>query len=405
MIERTATAPAIPTTSDADAIPYSFQTAEVLTVAGAHCVHDVFSSFLPTLLPLLIEQLSLSLTMAGSLSAFMQAPAVLNPLIGYIADKKNVRMFIILAPAASATLMTIAGFMPSYATLALLLFTLGISIAAFHAPAPAMIARVSGGQVGRGMSYFMAGGELARAVAPLLTVWAVSMWTLQGIWRVAVLGWAASIVLYFRLKDIPVRAGERPDLRAALPRFRRVFLPLGGVLLFRSLLMVSLSLYLPTFMSQRGLSLWAAGGALSIWELAGVVGALISGPVSDLAGRRTILASGLGVAALLTLPFLRVEGWLVVPILLGMGLTLLSTQPVMLALVQDHLPDHRAAGNGLFMALSFVVMTLATLTIGALGDRFGLQMAFAVGGVSALLAVPLALWLPRASLAEQPTDA
>lgn len=384
----------------ADVPEQEFQTAEVLTVTGAHFVHDVFSSFLPTLLPLLIERLSLSLTMAGSLSAFMQAPAVFNPLIGYIADKKNVRAFIILAPAASATLMTITGFMPSYAALALLLFTLGISIAAFHAPAPAMIARVSGRQVGRGMSYFMAAGELARAVAPLLTVWAVSTWTLQGIWRVAALGWAASIVLYFRLKDIPIRPGERPDLRAALPRFRRVFLPLGGVLLFRSMLMVSLSLYLPTFMSQRGMSLWAAGGALSIWELAGVGGALISGPLSDWAGRRTILAGGLGVAALLTLPFLQVEGWWVVPILLGMGLTLLSTMPVMLALVQDHLPDHRAAGNGLFMALSFVTQTAATLAIGALGDRFGLQVAFAVSGVAALLAVPMALWLPRASLAE-----
>ena len=57
-----------------------FQTGEVLTIVGGHFVHDTFSAFLSPLLPLIIERLSLSLTLAGSLQAFLQLPSLLHSL-------------------------------------------------------------------------------------------------------------------------------------------------------------------------------------------------------------------------------------------------------------------------------------------------------------------------------------
>ena len=57
--------------------------------------------------------------------------------------------------------------------------------AAFHATAPAMIGRVSGRQVGLGMSLFMVGGELAYTLGPLLAVWAVP----PGLWMVIIVWW------------------------------------------------------------------------------------------------------------------------------------------------------------------------------------------------------------------------
>ena len=62
-----------------------------------------------------------------------------------------------------------------------LMFAIGVSVAAFHAPAPAMIGRVSGVRIGLGMSIFMASGELARAAGPLIAVWAVATWGLEGL--------------------------------------------------------------------------------------------------------------------------------------------------------------------------------------------------------------------------------
>src|SRR4030065_783582 len=157
-----------------------FKMDRVLTIISAHFIHDTYSAFLAPLLPSLIAKLSLSYTQAGSLSAITQLPSLLNPIIGYLDDKVNLRIFVILAPAISATTMSCLGLAPNYLSLVILLFITGLSIASFHAPSPAMIARASGHQVGRGMSLYMAAGELGRTVGPLLASWALLTFTLGG---------------------------------------------------------------------------------------------------------------------------------------------------------------------------------------------------------------------------------
>lgn len=383
-----------PAAAGAAPAPAEFETGQVITVSGGHFVHDTYSAFLSPLLPLLIEKLGLTLTLAGSLTSFLQIGGVLTPFLGYAADRGNMRYMVILAPAVTATLMSMVGLMPGYVPLAALLLVTGVSISAFHAPAPAMVARTSGKQVGRGMSYFMAGGELGRTLGPLLAVWAVSLWGLEGMWRVSAIGWGTSLILWWRLRNVTAQAKEWPGLGAMFPTAWRVLGPLSGVLLFRGLGLAAMSVYLPTYMEQGGSSLWVAGAALAIFELAGVAGALASGPLSDRLGRRPVLIVALTASALLMLAFVAAQGWLLVPVLLALGAAMLSTQPVMLATVQDHLPEHRSVANGIFIAVTFVVATIAALTVGALGDRYGLRTAFLVSGASILLAVPAVLALP-----------
>src|SRR5665648_827782 len=115
-----------------------FQTEQVITIASGHFIHDVYSAFLAPLLPLIIEKMSLTLTAAGSLSAFMQLPAILTPFIGHLSDKYNLRYLVIIAPGLAATVMSAIGLAPNYGILAFLLIIAGIGSAMFHAPAPAM---------------------------------------------------------------------------------------------------------------------------------------------------------------------------------------------------------------------------------------------------------------------------
>ena len=72
-------------------LPRTFHTGPILGLSISHFIHDVYSSFLAPLLPLLIEKLSMSLTQAGFLSTIMQIPALLNPYIGILADRISVR--------------------------------------------------------------------------------------------------------------------------------------------------------------------------------------------------------------------------------------------------------------------------------------------------------------------------
>lgn len=374
-----------------------FQTERILTIVGGHFIHDTYTAFLAPLLGRLIDLLSLSLTQAGSLSIFLQLPALLNVLIGLLADKVSLHYFVILAPGVTGTLMSIIGHAPGYLPLIMLLFAAGISVSAFHVPAPAIISHLAGRRVGRGMSFFMAGGELGRSVGPLLVVAAVNQWGLEGIWRLAFVGWATSGVLFLRLRNVsaePRKPVKRGDVRAILPRMQRLFIPLSLLLLLRNFLLSAMTVFLVVMLEDRGYTLSQASQALALWSFAGVAGALVGGTISDTIGRKRTIAVALFSAGILMTMFLNIEGWLLVPVLSLSGFTTLSITPVIQAMVLEQVPEQRATANGLFMSLSFLIRSAVTLIIGFLGDSVGLETAFMFAVVMTFLSVPVVFLLP-----------
>jgi len=376
----------------------STNTNKILSVSGGHFFHDLFTSFLPPLLPTLIENLSLSLTSAGILTTFSRLPSVFNPFFGYLADKVGARYFVIFAPAITATLMSLLGKANSFYSLASILFAAGLSSTIFHASSPGLIASSSGNRKGYGLSLFMAGGGIGRSLGPLLVVWVLSAWGLNGILRLMLLGWFASILLFFQFRNLDTTPTEKPSLKSALPLFRKFFLPLAVVLLLRSSLTTSLSTYLPVYMVQSGSPIWIAGAALSVLEISGVVGALFMGPYSDNIGRRKILNFSMFLSALIVPVFLNVSGWLVFPILILLGIFSFSPGTLFLALVQDNFEEHRATGNGVYLLIHLLSNGLMLIIIGVIGDNFGLQTAYYIGAAASLLAIPALALLPSTSL-------
>lgn len=372
-----------------------FQSGQVAAITSTHFLHDVYSAFLAPILPLLIEKLSLSYTQAGSLTAFMQVPSLLNPLIGYLDDKINLRLLVIFAPAITGTTMSCLGLAPNYASLALLLLITGLSVSAFHAPSPAMVVSVSGRRTGTGMSFYMAAGELGRTLGPLMFAGAVTLFTLEGIWRLAILGWLASIIMFGRFRSITMRIQKQSGFREMLPAATRLFIPLLLIVLSRSFLVTGVGVYLPTLIKGEGATIWAASRALAIYQLAGVIGALAGGTLSDRLGRKTVLFVAALFSPFLIIAFLNSTGWIQTLCLVVAGLLSLSAQPVMLALVQDHLPNHRSVANGFFMAFSFLFQSITSLLIGMMSDRIGLHQAFVYISLISLLSVPIVFFLPR----------
>jgi FSR family fosmidomycin resistance protein-like MFS transporter len=246
------------------------------------------------------------------------------------------------------------------------------------------------------MSYFMAGGELGRAVGPLLIVWAVATWGLDGIWRLAVIGWVTTAFLYWRLRNTSIKSErkDRGSLRLALPRIRRLFVPLTAVMFLRSFVVTGLSVYLVVFLTENNYSLENASQALALWSFAGIGGALAGGTLSDRIGRRRMMVLGIITSALLLFVMLNVDGLALILVLILLGFTALAVTPVIQAMVQENLVEHRAMANGMFMLVAFLARSLATLIIGYIGDTSGLQTAFVVCAFAALLSLPLIYLLP-----------
>ena len=389
---------ALHTKISAAAADGGFQTGKILALSVAHFVHDAYTSFLAPLLPLLIDKLSMSLTQAGFLTTVMQIPALLNPYIGVLADRISVRYFVILAPAMTAVPMSLIGMAPSYGVLLILLFITGISVSVFHVPAPVMVADLSAARKGRGMSFFMTGGELARSVGPLAAVAAVALFGLEDFYPVMLFGLLSSIWLYFKLRRVPVRqvsSNRKLSILETWRSLRHVLMPLTAILIARGFMHASMTAFLPTYIKMETGNLWLAGMALTLFEVAGVAGVLTAGSSSDWFGRRkTLLVSLLGAPLFLFL-FTLTNGWLRFTALLVVGFTLLSTTPVMLALVQENARHSPAAANGLFMMISFMARSAVVVGVGFIADHIGLNATYLISAAMGLAGIPFILMLPK----------
>lgn len=375
-----------------------FQAGRISTIAGGHAVHDTFTAFLPPLLPRFIENLALTNTAAGLLSAFLQLPSLLQPFIGHLADRTALRWIVVAAPAVTATAMSLLGWAPTYAVLAMLLLVAGLSVASFHATAPVAIGYLSGRRLGRGMGFWMVGGELGRTLGPLVVVSALAVVSLRSMAFLALFGVATSVILHFRLRDVPLRSrgdSEPVHWRTAVQAMRGVMLLLAGLVALRSMMMMATTIFLPVFLTEEGNNLWMAGAALSIVEGAGVVGAFGGGWISDRVGRRAVLAFSHVAAPIALLLFMAADGWVRIALLPVVGLTLLAIQPALMALVQEQFPDSRALANGVYLSINFAIRSVAAVVYGAASDAFGLSTAMLIGALAMFGGLPLIWLLPR----------
>lgn len=375
-----------------------FQTRDIVSISVGHLFHDIYSSFLAPLRPLLIEKFQMTLLLSSLLDVFQRAPNLANPLLGILADRGPGRYFIISGPAITAITMSLLGIAPAYGILAILLFVMGISGALFHVPSPVMIRKIAGNRIGKGMSFYMMGGEIARTLGPLIVTGGVSLWGLEGIWRLIPFGIIASIVLYFRVKNIkisqPAEKAKMANIKTAFIKYRPFFFTLLGIIFFRAIVKSGLIGFLPTyFFNEKSETLWFSNSSLAVLQLAGAAGTYLSGTISDKIGRKNmLLISATGIPILMWV-FILIQGIYTLPILVLLGIFVFSPGPVFLALVQDQKSEHPAFLNGIYMTLTFISDSVAIVMVGWLGDLISLQTTYMITGSAAILGIPFILQL------------
>ncbi|NQT76385.1 MAG: MFS transporter [Bacteroidetes bacterium] len=376
-----------------------FQSGNVILVSIAHLIHDIYSSFFAPILPLLIEKLGMNYTMVGVLSLVHRLPSLLNPFIGLMADRIALRYLVIITPAITAVSMSLLGLAPNILVLGILLFVTGFSSMLFHVPSPVMIKKLSGDKLGRGMSFYMFGGEMARTIGPLIIVGAVTVWGLEGTWKLIPFGLLATFILYLRFRNVKISEdfqdrkkenGAWESLRIAVP----FFIIITGITFFRAITKSALTTFLPTYMNvDLGQSLWIGGGALALLELAGAGGALLFGTISDRIGQKTSLLIIAISSPVLMLLFVHLSSAWSIPILILMGLSLFGSTPIILAMIQNKANDRPAFFNSIFMLISFFISAVLVVGIGAVADRIGLQLTYEICGWLAFGSVPFVLAL------------
>ncbi len=377
-----------------------FQSAGVLAVSFGHLMHDIYSSFLAPMLPLLINKLGISLSMAGLLDVIRNSPALFNPFIGLIADRICVRYFVIFTPGITAVVMCLLGIAPGYGVAAIMMFIMGISGTLFHIPAPVIVKNFSGSKTGRGMSYYMLGGELSRTLGPLIITAAITIWGLEGSWRLIPFGLISSLILFIKLKDYekPVN-GKSHKQKITVSFAARKLIPLlsaiAGYNLFMMAMKVSVTLYLPAYIVSQGKTLMSASLLLAVLQLSGAAGTLFAGSLSDKIGRKTTLyISGTACPLLMWLFLVSGDGF-AIPLLAALGFFLFASGPVILALVQDTGTALPSFANGLYMTVNFLVRSAVVFLVGYFADKSGFEITYKFTALWAIGVLPFIFLIPE----------
>ena len=377
-----------------------FQLKNVLFISIAHFVHDVYSAFLAPIVPLLKDKLGINNTLVSLMFVAQQIPSLLNPFIGIIAENLKIRYLVIVAPAITTICMSLLGVSPYYTIILILLFVMGISSAVFHVPTPVLIKKISGDRIGKGMSFYMLGGEAARTVGPLIIVAAVDIWGLEGTFKLIPFGLLASFLLFFRLRNINIskdisKTGSIIGIKETFKKHLPFFILISGIMFFRGFMKTSISSFLPTYLDEKGGSLWLGGISLSIFEFFGAIGAYLSGTFSDKIGRIRMLTIIILVSPVLMMLFVTSEGALMFPYLILLGFFIISSTPVLLALVMDIDSEHQVFLSGIFMFISFVSTSITSFAVGVISDFIGLVDTYKISSLLAFIAIPFVLLLKR----------
>jgi FSR family fosmidomycin resistance protein-like MFS transporter len=376
-----------------------FQKKRIITISIAHFFHDIYQAFFAPMLPLLMAQFGISLAAAGALDIARRAPSLGTPLIGLLADKKSFKYFIIPAPAITAIAMSLTGLAPSYWVLFLLLFIAGISAVCFHVPSPVLVKFLSGGKIGKGMSFYMSSGAIAGTAGTLLITFFITSFGISKSYLLMFFGVATSIILFYKLKDIPSIHMAKQKTGNTEYKSTRTYIPffifLGIIMLFRAGMTLSLTLYLPVYLTEKGNSLCFAGISLSILHLTGAAGMIAVGHISDHFSKKKILfiLTLLASCAMWGLIYFSDNKLLILPCVIILGMLLFASAPIILALVQSTKSQRPAFVSSIYFSLGFFINVTGVLLVGFAGDNIGLETTFKICASIPVLSLPFIYFL------------
>jgi FSR family fosmidomycin resistance protein-like MFS transporter len=348
----------------------------IATISLAHLLNDWYMNLIQTLLPFLVAA-GLGVGRGAFLiTAFTTTSSILQPVFGYLVDRRNQRWLVYAGTLWMAVLLGVVGLTDDYALLFCLVLFSGLGTAAFHPQASAMIGMVSGGRRGLFQGIFTAAGNVGWALTPLLVVPFISSRGLSATPYLAVPGVLVAALL---LVSAPGKAaGRGGEAAPMLPLLRANWRELAKIVLVvscRSVTYFGFIAFLPLYLKERGVPLLSSSRLLFIMLFSGAVAGVIGGSLSDRFGRRAIIALSLLAAAPLFHLAIHAEGLALEVFLALAGAALLASFSVTVVLAQEVISKNAAMASGLTLGFGVGMGGLGVGLVGQLGEAVGMDAA------------------------------
>lgn len=362
----------------------------LLAISLAHLLNDTIQATIPSLYPLLKENLALSYTQLGLITLTFQCTAsIMQPLVGHWADK-HPRPYSLMAGMG----MTLGGLLllsvaHTYPMVIISAALVGLGSAVFHPEASRVAYTAAGRRRGLAQSIFQVGGNAGSSLGPLLVMTVVLPRGQAHVAWFSLLAGLGMLVLW----HVGGWMSERLRARQAAGSKKNANLTTGrhlsrGTVVWSMVVLIALtfskyvylasmtSYYTFYLMERFHVSMHESQLYLFVFLAAVALGTVAGGPLGDMLGRKKVIwVSILGVAPFsLWLPHAGLHLTAVLTVVIGMVLA--SAFSAILVYAQELIPGKVGLIAGLFFGLAFGIAGIGSAVLGKVADLHGIVTVY-----------------------------
>ena len=389
----------------------------VYLVAGGHFFCDVAMGALPAILPFFILYYGMDYSaVAGFMFASSFLSSLVQPTFGWLADHTSKTWLMSLGILLSGMAMGLVGLVEDYWVIFALVTVSGIGSAIFHPEAARIINKLSGTKRGTALSIFSVGGNGGFAVGPIIAVSFITFFGMRGtvvFSFLAIIISAAMLVIGPRMKEEIAKSALLNNCKRTnslsddkskndWSSFARLTLIIG----FSSVVVCGLRSFIPLYLIKvTGLSTAAAGSALTLLFMFGVVTTLIGGFLADRIGYlKVVQFSYWLLAPMIAILSQTTNVYICFFLMVPIGFAMFSPFSSVVVLGQNYLAKSIGFASGVTLGLYFSIGGVFVPLIGKFADNYGLPKTMELLTFFAFLAALCTFILPK-PLTEDGTEA
>lgn len=366
----------------------------------AHLCDDLNQGALVAVIPFLVLHNGYSYAeVTALLLASNAASAIIQPLFGWLGDKKP-RPWLMAAGIFLAGIgMAGVGVLPNYPLIMASAMLSGIGVAMFHPEGGRLGNLTAGEQKGKGMSIFAVGGKLGFTFGPLVATAAITLWGLPGTLIFIIPSTLCAAILLSQNKAL--LSYSNPDKQSSDDSlYQDNWVGFGfvmGAISCRSIMYYAFLSFIPLFLVYNlGQEEAFASSVISLFALVCAVGTIASGWAGQLLGAKKLIIVSYACVAIEVVIF-AFNGSLTVALILIalLALTCDISYPSAVAMGQSFVPHHLGMASGLSFGVMVCIGGLMTPVFGLIGDYFGLQVVMLCVTAIALLGIIITLFIPK----------
>ncbi|QSH40352.1 MFS transporter [Lentisphaerota bacterium ZTH] len=366
-----------------------------------HFVNDTYQGALAALLPFLITEHNLSYAaVTGILFAANIASSLIQPVIGYVSDKKPCPWIIPISLVMVGGGIAALGMLPDYTLLLIAAIIGGLGMAGIHPEGARMVNVISGERKGFAMSWFGVGGNLGIAIGPIFASAVAYELGLKYTWILFIPAVIMAAIFALKMKYLePVdeKVNEKEEKSRQENRKNRwgMFCILTLAVNVRSILFFAMLAFVPIFWSTvLHQSKGSSGMALAVMNIMYVFGNICGGRLSDEIGNEmAILIGSAGLVPLLPLLLVISSPGIGLLVFAGIGFFMALSYSPSIVLGQEYLPKNIGLSSGVTLGLALSVGGITTPIFGKMADLWGLKAALVIPAMLPILMLAIAVVL------------